>query len=211
MFCQKARLMQENMTKSGIFIGAVCLISSISLTSLQRLTTGKKDSKADTLDRPKTFGFGRAATLKEIELLDTDVRPDGKGLPAGSGKAADGKLVYVAKCSGCHGITGIEGPNDQLVTMKNPADSKVKARNKTIGNYWPYATTVFDYIKRAMPFNQPGSLTDREVYSLTAFLLHENGLIKSEEVINAKTLPKVVMPARDFFVPDDRQDGPEVR
>jgi mono/diheme cytochrome c family protein len=199
------------MIKSTVLTGAVCLLFFVSLSSLQSLTIRKKGSQADTLQYPKAFGFGRTATQKEIALLDTDVRPDGKGLPAGSGKASEGKMVYAAKCSGCHGVTGVEGPNDQLVTIKNPVDPKAKARNKTIGNYWPYATTVFDYIKRAMPFNQPGSLTDQEVYNLTAFLLHENGLIKHDEIINAKTLPKVIMPARDFFVPDDRKDGPEIR
>lgn len=202
--------MQGNMIKSGLVV-SICAFFLVSFTSLQSQTTRIVGSLADTLDYPKSFGFGRPATDREIAVLDTDVRPDGKGLPAGSGKAAKGKLVYAAKCSGCHGVTGIEGPNDQLVVIKNPADPKVKARNKTIGNYWPYSTTVFDYIKRAMPFNQPGSLTDQEVYDLTAFLLHENGLIRAEEVIDAKTLPKVVMPARDFFVPDDRKDGPEVR
>lgn len=202
--------MQGNMIKSGLVV-SICTFFLVSLTSLQSHTTRIAGSMADTLDYPESFGFGRPATDREIAILDTDVRPDGKGLPAGSGKAAKGKLVYAAKCSGCHGATGVEGPNDQLVVIKNPADPKVKARNKTIGNYWPYPTTVFDYIKRAMPFNQPGSLTDQEVYELTAFLLHENGLIKEEEVIDAKTLPKVVMPARDFFVPDDRKDGPEVR
>ncbi|MCF2446966.1 cytochrome c [Dyadobacter sp. CY345] len=199
------------MTKSVFFIGAFCLFLFITLTSLKSPTTGENGSRADTLAQPKTFGFGRPATLKEIALLDSDVRPDGKGLPAGSGKAADGKLVYAAKCAGCHGVTGVEGPNDALVTSKNLTDQKEKVRTKTIGNYWPYATTVFDYIKRAMPFNQPGSLTDQEVYDLTAFLLAENGLIKASDPINATTLPKVVMPARDFFVPDDRRNGPEIR
>jgi mono/diheme cytochrome c family protein len=199
------------MIKSTLLAGAVCLIFFVSLTSWQSLTIPEKESQADTLEYPKTFGFGRAATQKEIALLDTDVRPDGKGLPAGSGKASEGKLVYAARCAGCHGVTGVEGPSDQLVTIKNPSDPKVKPRNKTIGNYWPYATTVFDYIKRAMPFNQPGSLTDQEVYQLTAFLLHENGLIRAGEIIDAKTLPRVMMPARDFFVPDDRKDGPEIR
>ena len=202
--------MQGNMIKSGLVV-SICTFFLVSLTSLQSQTAHIMGSLADTLDYPESFGFGRPATDRKIAVLDTDVRPDGKGLPAGSGKAAKGRLVYAAKCSGCHGATGVEGPNDQLVVIKNPADPKVKARNKTIGNYWPYPTTVFDYIKRAMPFNQPGSLTDQEVYELTAFLLHENGLIKEEEVIDAKTLPKVVMPARDFFVPDDRKDGPEVR
>jgi mono/diheme cytochrome c family protein len=211
MSFQKVRLTQESMIKSTVLIGAVCLLFFVSLTSLQSLTIPKKGSQADTLQYPKAFGFGRTATKKEIALLDIDVRPDGKGLPAGFGKASEGKLVYAEKCSGCHGVTGVEGPNDPLVTVKNPTGPKVKARNKTIGNYWPYATTIFDYIKRAMPFNQPGSLTDKEVYNLTAFLLHENGLIKADDIINAETLPEVIMPARDFFVPDDRKDGPEIR
>ena len=203
--------MQGNMIKSVFFIGTVCLLLAITLTSMKSLNTDENGSQADTLAQPQTFGFGRPATLKEITLLDTDVRPDGKGLPAGSGKAADGKLVYAVKCAGCHGITGVEGPNDALVTLKNSTDQKEKVRIKTIGNYWPYATTVFDYIKRAMPYNQPGSLTDQEVYDLTAFLLAENGLIKANDPINARTLPEVVMPARDFFVPDDRLNGPEIR
>ena len=203
--------MQVNTIKSGMLIGIACLLSILTLTSLKSLNIANYDVQADTLDRPPSFGFGRRATEKEISRLDTDVRPDGKGLPPGSGKAAEGKTVYAAKCAGCHGITGVEGPGDVLVTVKNPADQKAKSKNRTIGNYWPYATTVFDYIKRAMPFNQPGSLTDQEVYDLTAFLLSENGLIKPTERINAKTLPKVVMPAKDFFVPDDRRDGPEIR
>lgn len=207
MYCQKVRWMQGNIIK----LGGVLSICLLSLTSLQSLTTQHSGGQADTLYHPKNFGFGRLATAREIEVLDTDVRPDGRGLPKGSGKASQGKQVYAVKCAGCHGVSGIEGPNDQLVVIRNSADTKVKGRNKAIGNYWPYATTVFDYIKRAMPFNQPGSLTDQEVYDLTAFLLHENGLIKADASINAMTLPKVVMPARDFFVPDDRQDGPEVR
>ena len=203
--------MQGNMIKRTVLSGVICLSFSMTLISFQNHDFKQFGSRADTLDHAKKFGFGRSATAKEIALLDTDVRPDGKGLPKGAGKASDGKLVYAEKCAGCHGATGIEGPNDQLVSLKIDTDPKIKPRNKTIGNYWPYATTVFDYIKRAMPFNQPGSLTDQEVYSLTAFLLSENGLIKAGDIIDAKTLPKVVMPARNYFVPDDRKDGPEVR
>jgi len=211
MFYLKVLWMRVNMIKPVIVPAMVILLFSVSFISIPGMNYAESRQKADTLNWPASFGLGRAATVKEIALLDTDVRPDGKGLPEGAGVSARGKLVYAEKCSGCHGATGVEGPNDQLVVNKTLTDPKAIARHKTIGNYWPYATTVFDYIKRAMPFNQPGSLTDQEVYDLTAFLLHENGLIKPEQVINAKTLPEVVMPAHDLFVPDDRKDGPEVR
>lgn len=165
-------------------------------------------SLADTLSQPARFGFGRPATEAEIAVLDIDVRPDGKGLPTGEGNAAEGKAIYALKCAGCHGATGTEGPNDRLVVGDT---TKGARRIRTIGNYWPHATTVFDYIRRAMPFNQPGSLTDREVYSLTAYLLHTNGLWDGKAALNAKNLPTIKMPARDKFVPDDRTDGPEIR
>ena len=95
-----------------------------------------------------------------------------------------------------------------MVTNKNPADKK---KEKTIGNYWPYATTVFDYVRRAMPFNAPGSLTNEEVYHLTAYLLNANEIIDEKYVINAQTLPKVIMPAQKLYVPDDRKGGAEIK
>ncbi len=160
---------------------------------------------ADTAGWPGRFGFGRPATAAQIARLDLDVRPDGTGLPAGSGTVAAGRAVYAAKCAACHGSTGVEGPYNRLVT---PAGG---GKEKTIGNYWPYATTLFDYIRRAMPYNVPGSLTDEEVYGVTAFLLRANGLIDSAAVLDAGTLPRVAMPAQRRFVPDDRRGGPEVR
>ncbi len=159
----------------------------------------------DTLRWPDRFGLGRRATAGEITKWDTDVRPDGAGLPAGSGTVASGRLVYAAKCASCHGKTGVEGPYNRLVT---PAGG---GKEKTIGNYWPYATTLFDYIRRAMPYNAPGSLTDEEVYGVTAFLLRANGLIDSAAVLDAGTLPRVAMPAQRRLVPDDQRGGPEVR
>lgn len=158
---------------------------------------------------PNSFGFGRKATQAEIDRLDIDVRPDGKGLPNGSGIAAKGKIIFDSKCFACHGAGGIGGPNGSLVTNKTPTANARK--EKTIGNYWPYATTVFDYIRRAMPFNEPGSLTNEEVYHLTAYLLRANEIIDENTVIDAKTLPKIEMPARNLFVPDDRKGGPEIR
>jgi cytochrome c len=160
---------------------------------------------------PQTFGFGRAATAPEIAKLDIDVRPDGQGLPPGRGTPADGAPVYAAKCASCHGKTGKEGPNDVLVG-RLPGDAFPFGRDskaqKTIGSYWPYATTVFDYVRRAMPADAPGSLTDDEVYGLTAYLLNLNDLVPTDAVIDRTSLPKVAMPARDKFVPDPR-GGPK--
>lgn len=161
---------------------------------------------ADSL--PARFGFGKPATPEQLARLDQDVRPDGAGLPAGSGTAATGAVIFAAKCAACHGAGGIGGPNGSLVTT-TPAPGK--RPEKVIGNYWPYATTVFDYIRRAMPFNQLGSLTDNEVYALTAYLLAANKLVDEKAVLTAQTLPTVVMPAQKLFVPDDRKGGLEIR
>jgi len=156
---------------------------------------------------PPTLGIGRPATPSEISALDIDVGPDGAGLPLGRGTSADGAPIYAARCAGCHGKTGKEGPNDVLVG-RLPGDAFPFARDprapKTIGSYWPYATTVFDYIRRAMPPDAPGSLKDDEVYALVAYLLVQNELVPADAVIDAASLPKVKMPAHDHFVPDKR-------
>ncbi|WP_240904863.1 c-type cytochrome [Sphingobacterium sp. SGR-19] len=152
---------------------------------------------------PDKFGIGKSADKSFIAKWDIDVRPDGKGLPKGEGRAKNGAAVYQNKCASCHGVNGYEGPEDKLVT-----DST--GRN-TIGNYWPYATTIFDYVRRAMPFEAPGSLTDQEVYDITAYLLYLNGIIEEEFVITEKTLPQVEMPAKKRYVLDDRRGGPEIR
>jgi len=153
------------------------------------------------------LGIGRPATAAEIAALDIDVGPDGAGLPPGRGTAADGAPIYAARCAGCHGKTGKEGPNDVLVG-RLPGDAFPFAKDprapKTIGSYWPYATTVFDYIRRAMPPDAPNSLSDGDVYNLVAFLLVQNELVPADAVIDAASLPKVKMPARDHFVPDTR-------
>jgi len=158
---------------------------------------------------PARLGIGRPATQEEIAARDIDVGPDGAGLPPGRGTAADGAPIYAARCAGCHGKTGTEGPNDALVG-RIPGDAFPFARDpkapKTIGSYWPYATTVFDYIRRAMPPDKPGSLTDGEVYNLTAYLLALNELIPADASVDAASLPKVKMPARDKFKPDTRTE-----
>jgi len=158
-------------------------------------------------NQPATFGIGRPATSAEITAWDIDVGPDGVGLPPGRGTSADGAPIYAARCASCHGKTGKEGPNDVLVG-RLPGDAFPFARDartpKTIGSYWPYATTVFDYVRRAMPPDAPGTLKDDEVYGLVAYLLTLNELVPADAVIDATSLPKVKMPAREHFVPDTR-------
>jgi hypothetical protein len=154
-----------------------------------------------------TFGFGRPATPDEIAVWDIDVRPDGAGLPPGNGTPREGAAIYARKCAGCHGPTGTEGPFDQLVG-REPRQGFPFGRDprlvKTVGNYWPFATTLYDYVHRAMPLDAPSSLKPDEVYGVVAFLLWRNEIISDTGVMNAQTLPRVVMPARDRFVPDDR-------
>ena len=161
-------------------------------------------------NEPARFGIGRPATPAEIAALDIDVGPDGAGLPPGRGTAADGAPIYAARCAACHGKTGKEGPNDILVG-RLPDDAFTFARDprapKTIGSYWPYATTIFDYVRRAMPPDAPGSLKDNEVYGLVAYLLTLNELIPADAVVDATSLAKVKMPAHDRFVPDTRGEA----
>ena len=159
-------------------------------------------------EAPERFSFGSEASEERISLWDIDVKPDGEGLPEGSGTVAEGEVVYEAHCAVCHGPTGTEGPYDVLVGTA-PWEEWPGAR--TIGGYWPYATTLYDYIRRAMPQLTPGILTADETYAVVAYLLNLNGIVSDDAVMDAETLPTVMMPARDRFVADDRQDGPEIR
>src|SRR5256886_7661233 len=142
--------------------------------------------------------LGRPAEAAQIAGWDISVGPDGVGLPPGSGTAAKGAVVYEQKCQACHGAKGAGQPNDRLVGGQGTLASKTPVR--TIGSYWPHATTIFDYTRRAMPYVQPQSLTDDEVYAVTAYLLHLNGIIGDSDEINARTLPTVKMPNRDNFI-----------
>jgi len=166
-------------------------------------------------DESIVYGFGHPATPEEIAAWDIDVRPDGQGLPPGSGTPAEGARIYAVQCAACHGANGEGGLNDRLVVHSAdesfPLASDANAgQHRTIGNYWPYATTVFDYIRRSMPFTAPGTLDSNDVYSLTAHLLHLNHIISDDAEMNAQSLPKVVMPAHGKFRVDDRQEFKEV-
>jgi S-disulfanyl-L-cysteine oxidoreductase SoxD len=162
----------------------------------------------------KPLGIGRAATPDEIKQIDIDVRPDGHGLPEGKGTVAEGAKIYASKCQSCHGASGQGASADRLVDRESGKnwDFATNAKLvKTVGNYWPYATTLFDYTNRAMPFMQPGTLTPNETYSLVAYILALNKIVPENAVMDRATLPKVVMPSRDRFVIDNRKGGKVVK
>ena len=146
----------------------------------------------------ETPNLGRVATPAEVAGWDVSISPDGSGLPPGRGTSAQGAVVFERKCQSCHGERGAGQPNDRLVGGHGTLASKTPVR--TVGSYWPYATTVFDYVRRAMPYTQSHSLSDDEVYAVTAYLLRLNGIIGESDVMNAETLPKVRMPNRDNFI-----------
>ena len=157
---------------------------------------------------PERFDLGSGASSARIAMWDVDVKPDGEGLPPGRGTVAEGEVVFRTYCVPCHGPTGTEGPNDQLVGSEPweewPGSS-------TVGGYWPYATTLYDYIVRAMPQLTPGILTPDQTYAVIAYILNRNGIVPADAVMDAETLPAVRMAARDRFVTDDRQGGSEIR
>ena len=206
------------MNRNGVFrVVAICGVGFVCVSGdrmakpvaaqTQAAAPARPQPAKPATKEPATFGIGRAATPAEIAALDIDIGPDGVGLPPGRAVSADGAPIYAARCASCHGKTGKEGPNDLLVG-RLPGDAFPFAKDprapKTIGSYWPYATTVFDYIRRAMPPDAPGSLKDNEVYGLVAYLLALNDLIPADAIVDASSLPKVAMPARNHFVPDAR-------
>jgi len=151
-------------------------------------------------------GQGRPATEAEIKKADFTVLPNGAGLPAGRGTAKLGQAIFKDKCAACHNEKG-EGKENQYPALAGGVGSiGGKSPVKTVGSYWPYATTIFDYVRRAMPYDQPRTLSTDQVYSVSAFVLYLNGIVKEDEELNERTLPQVKMPNRDGFVPDARPD-----
>ena len=147
--------------------------------------------------------FGQPIAPADTAPWDISIGPDGVGLPPGRGTVAQGEAVYAAKCQACHGEKGAGQPNDRLVGGSGtlgPGQTPVR----TVGSYWPYATTLFDYVRRAMPWDRPKSLTDDEVYAVAAYILNINGIIGANDAMDAQSLPKVSMPNRDGFIPFPR-------
>lgn len=150
------------------------------------------------------YGIGQKATEQEIAGWNIDVAPDGKGLPDGRGSVAEGKQIFAAQCAACHGANGQGKPADRLVGGKGSLGTAKPVR--TVGSFWPYATTLYDYIHRAMPYTAPQSLTPNQVYAVSAYLLYLNGIVAENTVLDAQSLPKIEMPNRNGFVGDPRPD-----
>jgi len=156
-----------------------------------------------------TPNLGRAPGAAELSAIDISITPDGRGLPAGSGTVEQGAAVYAAKCQACHGAKGSGGPNDRLTGGIGSLASGKPV--KTVASYWPYATTVFDYVRRAMPITAPQSMSNDEVYALTAYLLSVDGIVPKDARLDSGSLPNVRMPNRDGFVSWEPKERPKGR
>lgn len=183
------------MRSRSIRVALAVALALMSAGSGASIASGKPNAQA-------THDIGTPLSGQDLAVWNIDVAPDGRGLPAGSGDVLTGAQVFAAKCAACHGAQGQGGLGDPLVGGRGTlASAKPK---RTVGSYWPYATTLFDYIRRAMPYNAPESLTADEVYAVSAFLLNQNGIVPADTRLDAATLPRVVMPNRDGFVADPR-------
>ena len=151
------------------------------------------------LAQSPTYKLGKPPSEESMRTWDNVVGSDGKELPPGSGTAKEGARIYAAKCSYCHGKTGVEGPYPRLVGGRGTLTTPTPVL--TVGSYWPFATTIYDFINRAMPRDAEGTLTPNEVYSLTAFLLFKNDIIKDTDVMDSKTMVELQMPNRNGFYP----------
>lgn len=153
------------------------------------------------------YHVGRAPSSDEVKAWDISIPPDGTGLPEGKGSAVEGKALYESRCQKCHGAKGEGGDYEQPIaggkdTLKTPKPIK------SVGSFWPYATTVWDYVNRAMPFDRPETLTHDQVYAAVAYVLYLNGIVGEKDVLDAKSLPLIKMPNRDGFTRDPRPDVP---
>lgn len=190
------RLVGGITTAALVMLGISLAAQTSSTTSASpQAASGRRTSTR--APAPQGPSLGVAVSADEIAAMDVRVGPDGAGLPPGSGTPKQGAEVYATKCLACHGSEGANGVNDRLVGGQGTLTSATPV--KTIGSYWPYATTVFDYVRRAMPYPAPHSLSDAEAYAVTAYLLHLNGIIGADDVMDAASLPKVKMPNRGGF------------
>lgn len=184
-------------------------LAAVAAMSIALVTSpGSAQENASPQESEKRFGFGEEASQELIEEWAVAIPPDGEHLPPGGATAEQGEDVYNRDCAACHGedLQGIEATGGAALIGGRETLSSGMPTKKTVESYWPYATTVFDYVRRAMPFTSPGSLTDEEVYAVTAYILHRGDIISRDERMDAESLPEVEMPNEDGFVPDPRPD-----
>ncbi|MEX3969337.1 c-type cytochrome [Paraburkholderia caribensis] len=189
------------MLKSMFRASLLCASLAACSTSL----TASHDAQRPALNadlRKSADAIGTPVSDADIAAWNIDVAPDGQGLPPGSGDVAMGGKVFAAKCAACHGAKGEGLIGDQLIGGQGTLTSANPKR--PVGSYWPYATTLFDYIRRAMPYNAPQSLSADEVYAVSAWILNQNGIVSDDARLDAHSLASVRMPNRDGFVPDPR-------
>jgi mono/diheme cytochrome c family protein len=190
-------------------LGIRCLLLGVALCSCATPSSDSETKASAPPPPPVTYDLGAPIDSAKLAKIDIDIDPTGAHLPPGSGTPAAGLVVYVKNCAVCHGAKGEGIAPAPMLIGRDPREGFPFGRDpklvRTVGNYWPYATTVYDYVHRAMPLKTPGSLTPDEVYAVVAWLLSENEIIPKDAVMNAKTLPAVKMPAFGHFVVDDRQ------
>jgi S-disulfanyl-L-cysteine oxidoreductase SoxD len=198
-FCSARR---RAFATAAIWIGVMAPVASHADVSKQPSPAAGQQAQLQNEHRATDYEIGHPISATALAKWNIEVSPDGRGLPEGAGDVATGRQIFEAKCSACHGAKGEGGVGDRLVGGVGSLTSAQPV--KTVGSYWPYATTLFDYIHRAMPYNAPQSLSANEVYAVCAFLLNANGIVPDGTRLDAKTLPKVKMPNRDGFIVDQR-------
>ena len=183
-----------------IYKQRILLCSYIFLSALVIASIALGTPKANAKDNQLKIELGKQISPETLAAIDLTINPDGKTLPKGSGTPEQGAKVYAAKCASCHGAEGKGGKGLADPLVGGIGSLATKKPVKTVGSYWPFATTLFDYVRRAMPLDAPRSLSNDEVYAVSAYILQLNGIIKEGEVLNQTSLPKIKMPNRDGFV-----------
>ncbi len=196
------------MSKRNIFYALAALALTATAADLAK-RSGPKETDfpkdRDTASKNERYGLGRPAVAADFTKHEYLIGPKGMGLPKGHGTAKEGRTIYSQSCAACHGLRG-EGTSEYAPLVGGKGTLKSDKPLLTVGSYWPYATTVWDYIRRAMPYQSPGTLKPDEVYAVTAYLLAMNGIVPEYFELNERTLPEVKMPNRDGFIPDPRPD-----
>jgi mono/diheme cytochrome c family protein len=183
-------------------LAAILLLVGL-LPALAPISTAKSQQSAKSPNAQQRLGLGQTPTEDLIKAWNIDIAPDGSNLPDGSGSVAQGRQIFADTCAACHGEHGTEGPMDRLVGGAGSLDTKKPVM--TVGSYWPYATTLYDYIHRAMPLNAPQSLTADQVYAVTAYVLNLNKIVADDAMLDKHSLPAIKMPNRDGF---ERTEAP---